>query len=134
MIFTKDRLTIYEHQVANEAKGMSRYYQATAIKANAELSDVDIFHDISHVFSGDPKPYFVDSVHITGAGNEIVARRMLMDIVPIVQLWQKRASGRTIDFQESSSRSLSTLAPVSHTSRANSKKAPAVPSVPAFRR
>ena len=87
MVDNKDKLTLYEQQFANRQR---QYYEMTATTVKAQLSNVDEFHDISDVFSGDPKPYFIDSVHITGAGNEVVARRMLKDVVPIVQLWQTR--------------------------------------------
>jgi lysophospholipase L1-like esterase len=90
VIFTKDKLTVYEQEVVNGANAFRRYYEEAAIAAKTQLADVDMFHDISNVFSGDPKPYFIDTAHITGAGNEIVARRMLKDVVPIVQLWQTR--------------------------------------------
>ena len=90
VVFTKDTLTFYEQEIANGPNGMRRYYEEAVTAAKTQLSNVDEFHDISDVFSGDPKPYFIDSVHITGAGNEIVARRMLKEVVPIVQLWQAR--------------------------------------------
>jgi hypothetical protein len=90
VVFTKDKLTVYEQEVANEANEFRRYYEAAAIATKTQLADVDMFHDISNVFSGDSKPYFIDTAHITGPGNEIVARRMLNDVVPVVQLWQTR--------------------------------------------
>jgi len=90
VVFTKDQQTFYEQEVANKAHGMGQYYEAAATAAKTQLSDVDEFHDISGVFSEDPQPYFIDTVHITGAGNEIVAHRMLKDVVPVVQLWQTR--------------------------------------------
>jgi lysophospholipase L1-like esterase len=85
VVFTKDKLTSYEQEVANKANGMGQYYEAAATAAKTQLSGIDVFHDISDVFRGDPKPYFIDTVHITGAGNELVARWILKDIIPIVQ-------------------------------------------------
>jgi lysophospholipase L1-like esterase len=84
-IYNKDKPTPYEQQLLEEQKSMAPYYVGATNAVKAQLSNVDEFHDISDVFSGDPKPYFIDSVHITGAGNERVARRMLKDVVPITQ-------------------------------------------------
>jgi len=44
-----------------------------------------MFYDIGGVFAGDAKPYFIDIVRLTGAGNDSVAPRMLKDIVSIIK-------------------------------------------------
>jgi lysophospholipase L1-like esterase len=85
LIWNKDKPTPYEQKLLEEQKSMAPYYVGATNAVRAHLSAIDEFHDISGVFSGDPKPYFIDSTHITGAGNEIVARRMLKDVVPIIQ-------------------------------------------------
>jgi lysophospholipase L1-like esterase len=87
-IFTKHELTSYERQVLNEVEHLKMYYMATTSSVKTRLSNIDVFHDISEVFAGDTRPYFIDPWHLTGAGNEIVARRMLEDVAPVVQ--QKR--------------------------------------------
>ena len=87
-IFTKNELTPYEQKVHSEVKNLTMYYMATIGSAKTSLSNIDGFHDISEVFAGDSRPYFIDPWHLTGAGNEIVARRMLEDVAPVVQ--QKR--------------------------------------------
>jgi hypothetical protein len=85
VIYGKDKPTPYEQQLVEEQKSMAPYYVGATNAVKVQLSNVEDFHDIGDVFSGDTKPYFIDSVHITGAGNEIVARRMLKDVVPITQ-------------------------------------------------
>ena len=86
VVFTKDELTAYERQLLEEAKDVGPYYVAAIRASKRQLSPhVDVFHDISDVFSGDSKPYFVDTVHITGAGNQKIARRMLEDVAPITR-------------------------------------------------
>ncbi len=85
VVFTKDKRTPYEQQLLEEAREVEPYYMAAINEAKTKLSNLDMFHDISDVFSGDPKPYFVDTVHVTGAGNEIIARRVLKDVIPITQ-------------------------------------------------
>jgi hypothetical protein len=84
-IFTKHELTSFERQVLNEVKHLKTYYLATTSSVKTRLSNVDVFHDISDVFARDSRPYFIDPWHLTGAGNEIVARRMLKDVIPFVQ-------------------------------------------------
>jgi hypothetical protein len=80
---TKDLRTPYERQVLGEDAEMGAYYQEATRATNSLLSAGDSFHDISGVFRGDPRPYFIDNTHLTGTGNEVVARRMLQDIVPL---------------------------------------------------
>jgi lysophospholipase L1-like esterase len=91
IVSTKDKPTQYEQEIA-QGVSLGDYYEATTTMLKAQLSEVDTFHDISRVFNGDPKPYFVDTVHMTGGGNEIVARRMLKEVVPMVQLGRMRKS------------------------------------------
>ncbi len=82
-IFTKDPLAPYEQQLRGEGGGTP--YVAARRAVSARLAGVDGFHDLSGVFEGDARSYFIDGVHVTEAGNDVVARRMLTDIVPIVQ-------------------------------------------------
>jgi lysophospholipase L1-like esterase len=83
-VYTKDKLTPYERQTRGD-DGMKPYYTEATTAVKTQLSNIDSFHDISGVFNGDPRPYFIDDVHVTGAGNEIIAHRMLKDVVPIIQ-------------------------------------------------
>jgi lysophospholipase L1-like esterase len=87
-VFTKDQLTSYERMVWSKGKELEVYYAQARDAVAALLVDVDWFHDISDVFRGDAKPYFIDDVHVTGAGNRVIARRMLKDIVTIANKWR----------------------------------------------
>jgi lysophospholipase L1-like esterase len=88
-ILTKHQLTSYEQQVQSEVKHLEMYYMTTTTGVKTRLSDVDVFHDISDVFAGDSRPYFFDPWHLSRAGNEIVARRILDDVAPVVQQKKK---------------------------------------------
>jgi lysophospholipase L1-like esterase len=88
-ILTKHELTSYEQQLQNEVKHLKMYYMTTASSVKARLFNIDVFHDISDAFAGDSRPYFWDPWHLTGAGNEIVARRMLKDVAAVVQQARK---------------------------------------------
>jgi len=85
VIFTKDRLTPYEREQRKTVEYLGPYYEATTERVKRELSKVGKFHDIIEVFNGDGRPHFIDPWHISESGNEIVARRMLKDVAPIVQ-------------------------------------------------
>ena len=85
VIFNKDKLTPYEQEVYNDIRGLEMFYSESTTRVKALLADFEGFHDISDVFKGDVKPYFIDPWHIAGSGNEIIARRMLKDVAPITQ-------------------------------------------------
>jgi lysophospholipase L1-like esterase len=84
-IYNKDAPTAYERRVLQSNTELARYYKAATKEVNVGLSGLAGFHDISDVFTGDRKPYFIDAVHITGAGNAIIARRIVKDVAPIIQ-------------------------------------------------
>ena len=91
IITTKDRLSPYEQQQqAKHGKDWNRYYGVALSNVKALLSGVDIFHDISGIFKGDIRPYFIDPWHLTGNGNEIIARQMVKDVVPMLRHRQVR--------------------------------------------
>lgn len=85
VIFNKNKLSRYEQEQYKEQSSLKRYYEEATRRVEASLAGFKNFHDISDVFLGDSQPYFIDQWHITGAGNEIIARRMLKDVAPIAQ-------------------------------------------------
>lgn len=91
-IFTKDKLASYEQPLRDSGDGS--YYVEARKAVIAGLTDARTFHDLSGVFGSDPASYFIDNVHLTGAGNAIVARRMVRDVVPVVAEWQKKRKMR----------------------------------------
>jgi lysophospholipase L1-like esterase len=82
-VFTKAHLTPYEKQIREGGRELGPYYAQARDAVAALLADVEVFHDISDVFREDRRPYFIDDVHLSQAGNAVVARRMLNDIAPI---------------------------------------------------
>ena len=70
------------------------------IYANVRSSSVKnktSFHDISDVFQGYDGTLYIDFAHTTERGNEIVANRMLRDVVPLVE--QEIANLKTVSDQ-----------------------------------
>lgn len=55
------------------------------VEQSKYLSSLPNFHDISHIFDDIEAPLYIDGVHITEAGNEMVAERMAADILPLIR-------------------------------------------------
>ncbi len=85
IIYSKNRLSPYEADVvAHEPPGVTKFFALAYARAHERLADEGVI-DISEILNNTNKPYFIDEWHITGPGNEIVARRMVIDVEKALQ-------------------------------------------------
>jgi lysophospholipase L1-like esterase len=82
VIFTKDRQTEYElNQTAAVAYTASSYDLVyDRIKKQPELASDPAFHDLSSIFHGEDRPFYIDFAHLSEAGNEVIAARIAADV------------------------------------------------------
>lgn len=83
-IFQKPLLSSYETSVRESMKPIEPFfrqvYQALQVSGLSENSD-NAFRDISAVFGGTTEPIYLDWCHLSEQGNEIIARRMVADVL-----------------------------------------------------
>jgi len=87
-IFDKSRLTPYEEKQTHlypefDLKGFYREVNQELAAAGLEQHS-PFFHDISGIFQNTREPVFVDLIHLGERGNQIIAARMMEDILPIL--------------------------------------------------
>ena|ERR1700730_12940335 len=81
---SRTRVTPYEQSWINEAE--HRFFTETyAATKHSSLGAKPSFHDISDVFDSDEGTFFNDYAHTTERGNEIIARRIYQDVVPLLK-------------------------------------------------
>ncbi len=100
MLYTKTAPTAYERSLFERRwfedgpPVSSDIYRALWLKVydriRATPTRDPAFHDLSRLFDADPAPRFIDPQHLGESGNEIVARRMMDDLVPLLRA---RAAG-----------------------------------------
>jgi hypothetical protein len=76
---TKGMLTFYKQRIEGLTRNLKRYYTTALNEVKIRLSNVEAFQDVSCIFTGDHRSYFIDLWYVAGAGNEVIARRMLED-------------------------------------------------------
>jgi lysophospholipase L1-like esterase len=85
-VFSKRRPTEGERRTAAKSDLWREFFEATYALAarDPDLARNPAFHDIQDVFGEDPRPYYFDCCHTNERANEVVARRMLADVVPLL--------------------------------------------------
>jgi hypothetical protein len=78
--------------VDSESPGKRRFFTLTYERAHARVGGHGVV-DVSGVFDGLNYPYFIDQWHLSGTGNELVARRML----PYVEKAVEEARNRRLN-------------------------------------
>lgn len=85
---TKSQLTPYEKRWQNEKnKNFNNIFRRTyeLVEKSDDLNSNERFHDISRIFEDYKEPIYIDNVHISEEGNEIVAQRMARDVARILK-------------------------------------------------
>lgn len=94
LLNTKKQRTPYEERVLKEWRqgcnceqnGSDFFLQSyDRIRASRALSSLKNFHDISRLLDHYTGPLYTDGVHLTETGNEIVAKRIAKDVLPILK-------------------------------------------------
>jgi lysophospholipase L1-like esterase len=88
LLYDKMPLTAYEEDNKKAHAKFQKFFEKTyqAIRtSNVERSHAGMFHDLSLVFSDTRDPVFVDWCHLGEKGNALIADRMILDILPLVQ-------------------------------------------------
>jgi hypothetical protein len=88
LLYDKMPLTAYEEDNKKAHAKFQKFFEKTyqAIRtSNVERSHAGMFHDLSRVFSDTRDPVFVDWCHMGEKGNALIADRMMIDILPLVQ-------------------------------------------------
>jgi len=97
VIFTKLRPSEDERKTLaseNVSKQRDLFLSTYAIVRNeGELGRNPRFHDIQDIFGDDPRSVFIDAYHISEAGNEIIARRILEDLMKLLPPTTPAAAG-----------------------------------------
>ncbi len=92
VIYTKPRLTAYERRQADDPglRGQKNFFLAI-YRRIAEIREKEGIHDLSGVFGSSPQPCFLDDVHVSEAGNLIVAQAMLHGIRQLLDTMKPRS-------------------------------------------
>ncbi len=79
--FTKTPLTPYEAREAARLQYLEPFYATVNRHIRARRERLSIhFHDISHLFDGEPAPMFIDWCHLSPEANRRIALRMAEDL------------------------------------------------------
>ncbi len=80
----KKNLTPYERAVLEREARWWPFFELVHERVVALAGAEPGFHDVSGLFADEPSPRFVDQWHLGEAGNEVVARRILEDLGPLL--------------------------------------------------
>lgn len=83
-IFQKTNLTTYELRRRAEMQGIERFVQLTygdVQQSGLAEGRENSFHDLSLIFADVREPIYIDFCHIGESGNEVIAKRMVSDIL-----------------------------------------------------
>jgi len=83
----------WERKMAAFEQGFTKALHERAHHAvcdDRRLASNPHFHDLDAAFAAADAPLFVDRAHLNQAGNTLVARRILDDVVPVLQSLQKK--------------------------------------------
>jgi hypothetical protein len=85
-IFHKGSRTPYEQAEMDRAKATEPFYRTTyeLIERHRCGEHRASFHDLSGIFAEVREPVFVDWCHLGETGNEIVAKRIAQDVIPLL--------------------------------------------------
>lgn len=83
---TKPELTPYEKNWQDEKKNCDIILRRTyeLVEKSDALHSNERFHDISRIFEDYKEPFFIDNLHISEKGNEIVAQKMAQGLSRIL--------------------------------------------------
>lgn len=86
VVFSKQRPTDDERGAVEGLDLWREFFQATyaVARSDDDLVRNPSFHDIQDVFGDSREPYYFDCCHTNERANEVVARRMLRDVAPLV--------------------------------------------------
>lgn len=76
----KKQLTTFERTIRMPYPGVAGFY-ATTYQSIMDQGGSRGVHDLSRIFENASGPYFLDYFHLSEAGNDVIARAMLPDIV-----------------------------------------------------
>jgi len=85
VIVTKKNLTTYEKVLASSMQGIGHDLLVVTEESVARAQELNGCINISGVLDDIQETCYIDGVHYTEAANEIIARRMLMDIIPKIK-------------------------------------------------
>lgn len=96
---TKKHQTAYEKS-SIKPSGKNDLYELvhSRIDSSHALHRNPSFHNIGHLLDNHPEPLYIDLTHLGGRGNELIARRMAANILPLIR--KRQATAIQPPFQE----------------------------------
>ena len=87
VIYTKDQLTEYERELLKGVgEAMEGFFANTYSLVKSEETRIKgNFVNLSDIFAGIEEPFFIDIFHVSEEGNEIIANRIVKDIIKILK-------------------------------------------------
>lgn len=85
-IFDKRSLSDYEKEKAQDVDFLKDFLKSVnkhVVTENISLQSL-YYYDISEIFMDEKEPVFIDYCHVSEYGNSVIAKRMLQDIISIM--------------------------------------------------
>jgi lysophospholipase L1-like esterase len=86
VIFTKPNLSEGERWIHDQQEYIREFFGIgyEIARSSPELTSDPRFHDIAGIFGEEARPFYIDCCHTNEAANEIIARRIAEDVVPLL--------------------------------------------------
>jgi lysophospholipase L1-like esterase len=96
VIFGKPQLTAYEQRCADEIAYLKPFLKQTYddVRQSKTLNAMPNFVNLSDVLTDVTEPLYFDPTHFGEAGNDLVARRMTHEIVPLLEARRRTSAER----------------------------------------
>ena len=85
VIYMKNSLTDYEEKQYREAYTDESFFKNVYGRIKKYANGSSQLHDVSDLFANTTGGYYIDFCHLNEEGNEIVARRMIGDLVKVIK-------------------------------------------------